>query len=400
MDFSRTQPDFGPVADEADVLDLEQTLTARHACPEAQIVTLSTHPFTITHVNTSWERLCGFREVEAVGKTCKILQGEMTCPKTIRHLNEVLRRRVKLTVRLLNYGKDRKPFVNVLTITPLFNGKEITHFLGTLRSHQSLDQLSTPMSSSQQCLKTHSEQERVADVQKWMPATLGEAVNFSRFAMVITERAAPFRIVHVNEAWCTLCGFTMQETLGLTCKILQGPDTCAATLQALKAAALSCTAITVKLLNYRKVCRMPFAALKSRPPIAHSCERGNARELLPVVSDRCRQAPHRAVALIPSANTPRASPALATARVLAPIPSLVTANFHANEASLSSLPGSTSLPQHGAHGPDRRATVTVVTIRRTARAVHLPQHDAHAGHPARPRHHGGAAAKRTTKVRR
>ena len=42
---------------------------------------------------------------------------------------------------------------------------------------------------------------------------------------VFTEGTRPYRIVHASEAWCRGLGFRLDEVLGATCKILQGPET-------------------------------------------------------------------------------------------------------------------------------------------------------------------------------
>lgn len=54
-------------------------------------------------------------------------------------------------------------------------------------------------------------------------------------AQIFTEAAPPFKICHANNAWTQLCGFTVAEALGKTCKILQGPETSAESLRELHA---------------------------------------------------------------------------------------------------------------------------------------------------------------------
>jgi PAS domain-containing protein len=49
---------------------------------------------------------------------------------------------------------------------------------------------------------------------------------------VLTEANPPYRIVHVNTAWCQTTGYDPKQLVGNTCKILQGPETCQRTLQA------------------------------------------------------------------------------------------------------------------------------------------------------------------------
>ena len=48
---------------------------------------------------------------------------------------------------------------------------------------------------------------------------------------VLTEAVPPYRIVHVNAAWCHTTGYTSHTLVGSTCKSLQGADTCKRTLQ-------------------------------------------------------------------------------------------------------------------------------------------------------------------------
>jgi len=48
---------------------------------------------------------------------------------------------------------------------------------------------------------------------------------------VITEAEPPYRIVHVNGAWCESMGYSRSALIGNTCKILQGPETCVQTMQ-------------------------------------------------------------------------------------------------------------------------------------------------------------------------
>ena len=43
-------------------------------------------------------------------------------------------------------------------------------------------------------------------------------------ARIITSATMPFEIVHINEPWTKLCGFTEEDLKGKTCKVLQGPE--------------------------------------------------------------------------------------------------------------------------------------------------------------------------------
>ena len=68
------------------------TLYSRMMAPEAtlpQVYTTAAPPYTITYVNSAWERLCGFTAESAVGRTSAILQGERTCKRTLGQVSRV-----------------------------------------------------------------------------------------------------------------------------------------------------------------------------------------------------------------------------------------------------------------------------------------------------------------------
>ena len=90
-----------------------------------------------------------------------------------------------------------------------------------------------------------------------LPTSIEAALVPSNKNIIITEPTEPFRIVHVNEAWCRSCGFDAEEVLGQTCRLMQGPGTCRATLKMLRQALLLRRHFAVQLLNYSKQGR-PF----------------------------------------------------------------------------------------------------------------------------------------------
>ena len=76
--------------------------------------------------------------------------------------------------------------------------------------------------------------------------------NGNEDAEVFTLATHPFNIVHVNPAWTKLCGWRSAEVLGLTCKIMQGPETSSDALRVLHSAIEAHRTITVRLVNYTK----------------------------------------------------------------------------------------------------------------------------------------------------
>ena len=236
---------------------LHDALEAARSSPDALIFTVAQRPFEITHVNAAWENLCGYSADEAVGKTCRILRGLDTSRESCDMLNAALDRRQGAAVRLLNYTKAGTPFINDLQVVPLSNdgGTRVTHFVGKLTPWR----VPAERPEYPRAFETPVESVATQSARVRMPSTLAEAIAPTQeFAAVVTEREPPFRITHVNDAWCRLCGFTAAEARGNTLKILQGPDTCELTLAAIKQAALTSGRITVRLINFTKDKR-PFA---------------------------------------------------------------------------------------------------------------------------------------------
>lgn len=85
----------------------------------------------LIYVNAGFERLTGYAAADVLGRNCRFLQGPGTDPETVAALRTALREKRALTVQLLNYHKDGKPFWNRLAITPVEDASgRVTHFIG------------------------------------------------------------------------------------------------------------------------------------------------------------------------------------------------------------------------------------------------------------------------------
>mmetsp|Transcript_29552 Transcript_29552/g.95399 ORF Transcript_29552/g.95399 Transcript_29552/m.95399 type:complete len:702 (+) Transcript_29552:58-2163(+) len=98
-----------------------------------------------------------------------------------------------------------------------------------------------------------------------LPCTLEQAVRPSADARIITEAREPFRIVHVNDVWCKVCGVDAEESLGKTCATLQGRGTSKTTLAMLRQALMLGRHFSVQLLNYTQRGRPFMSTLRVAP---------------------------------------------------------------------------------------------------------------------------------------
>ncbi len=84
----------------------------------------------LIYVNDAFERLTGYDEYEILGRNCRFLQGDGTDPEAVKRIRQAIDDRRSISVELLNYRKDGEPFWNQLHIAPVYDGDELTHFLG------------------------------------------------------------------------------------------------------------------------------------------------------------------------------------------------------------------------------------------------------------------------------
>ena len=70
-----------------------------------------------------------------------------------------------------------------------------------------------------------SEQFKSVEPKHPFPQTISEAMGDPRPTMV-TSSESPYKILHVNDAWVSLCGYQPEESIGHTVgQLLQGPET-------------------------------------------------------------------------------------------------------------------------------------------------------------------------------
>lgn len=118
----------------------------------------------LIYVNDGFEKLTLYPSEEIVGKNCRFLQGKLSNLSDINRLSKGIKEGKDVSVELVNYRKDGKPFWNRFRVFPLRDdNNKITHFVAV-----------------QQDI-THIKQ-RARNPREWTPADVSEWLRFMRIS--------------------------------------------------------------------------------------------------------------------------------------------------------------------------------------------------------------------------
>ena len=133
-----------------------------------------------------------------------------------------------ITVRLLNFRADRTLFVNDLTIVPLGSDGVVTHFVGIMRERDLSTLTPAPAPKAPPAALPAPEALITNGGYAFrIPTQMKEALQAADdvpYPQLISERAPPYKIIHVNSAWCRLCGYRPAELLGKPFTVLHADD--------------------------------------------------------------------------------------------------------------------------------------------------------------------------------
>ncbi|EQD25469.1 MAG: Diguanylate cyclase/phosphodiesterase with PAS/PAC and GAF sensor(S), partial [Leptospirillum sp. Group IV 'UBA BS'] len=124
-----------------DRLDLlaRQNLLSSAVAAVGEGVVITGPDSRVIFANDGFAAITGYSASEMVGENCRILQGEATDPATVGEIRRALREGRPFHGQILNYRKDKTPFWNLLSISPVRNSSgEIVEFVGNQRDITSL----------------------------------------------------------------------------------------------------------------------------------------------------------------------------------------------------------------------------------------------------------------------
>lgn len=83
------------------------------------------------YCNPAFEKMTGYSREEAIGQSCRFLQGSDTDPKAVEKIRQALKTESGCRVVLKNYRKDGTEFWNELSISPVRDrAGKLTHYIG------------------------------------------------------------------------------------------------------------------------------------------------------------------------------------------------------------------------------------------------------------------------------
>jgi len=89
---------------------------------------LSDYPLVYT--NDAWASVTGYESDEVLGRNPRLLQGPQSDPETVDRLSTAIENEEPVTVEIRNYKRDGTPFWNELTVAPVYDDDELTHYVG------------------------------------------------------------------------------------------------------------------------------------------------------------------------------------------------------------------------------------------------------------------------------
>lgn len=110
-------------------------LAALEATGQGVAIADAAHPdLILTYVNANFKKLTGYNAAEALGRSCRFLQGSDRAQPGIATLRQAIRNGQGCEVILRNYRKDGSLFWNELALTPIVGSQgKVSHYIAVQR---------------------------------------------------------------------------------------------------------------------------------------------------------------------------------------------------------------------------------------------------------------------------
>jgi PAS domain S-box-containing protein len=215
---------------EAALRHTNQTLQSLIAASPRAIFTLDLHN-NVKMWNPAAERMFGWSETEVLDQPNPIMSAELEEYEKIKET--IIQGITPPSVEVRQRKKDNSLIDIVFSAAPLHNSEGV-------------------ISGMVAVVADITEQKRQAEQVRFLQSVV---VN-TNDAVLITE-AEPIdepvpRILYINEAFTRMTGYSPEEVLGKTPRILQGPKTTRTVLDQVRTALFSRESVTVEAINYRK----------------------------------------------------------------------------------------------------------------------------------------------------
>ena len=109
---------------------VEMLVKATAQLPVAvSLVDVSAAGLPLMYVNDAWEALTGYGRSEALGQSCRLLQGAQTEEAAVGSLVLSIREAKPCQVRITNYKKGGTPFCHDLSLHPVHDSNKQLRFI-------------------------------------------------------------------------------------------------------------------------------------------------------------------------------------------------------------------------------------------------------------------------------